>query len=240
MPSLGPGDGSLDHLIASWVYTGRDVGRRARCACSPPRRGVASAARGRSSASACCCGRAATSCGRCGSATSRTRPIRASPTACTSAATSRSTPACCCCCARACAPSARRNGSTARWAASPPPRSSPRWSSRRWPGSPRATRSTSPSTSPIRSATCCCSRSSSWPSGSIAGAWTARGCCSGLGQFANVVADSAFSYQSAVGTYVAGSWVDTLWPLGPRSPRPPRGSSCRAGRSRRSPAARCP
>ncbi|MGZ6644081.1 MAG: GGDEF domain-containing protein, partial [Solirubrobacteraceae bacterium] len=36
----------------------------------------------------------------------------------------------------------------------------------------------------------------------------------GLGQLANVIADSAFSYQSAVGTYVAGSWVDTLWPLG--------------------------
>jgi two-component system cell cycle response regulator len=36
----------------------------------------------------------------------------------------------------------------------------------------------------------------------------------GLGQFANVVADSAYSDQSAVGTYVAGSWVDTLWPLG--------------------------
>jgi two-component system, cell cycle response regulator len=36
----------------------------------------------------------------------------------------------------------------------------------------------------------------------------------GLGQLANVVADAAFSYQSAVGTYVAGSWVDTLWPLG--------------------------
>jgi diguanylate cyclase (GGDEF)-like protein len=36
----------------------------------------------------------------------------------------------------------------------------------------------------------------------------------GLGQFANVVADSAYSYQSAVGTYVTGSWVDTLWPLG--------------------------
>ena len=36
----------------------------------------------------------------------------------------------------------------------------------------------------------------------------------GLGQLANVVADSAFSYQSAVGTYVSGSWVDTLWPLG--------------------------
>jgi two-component system, cell cycle response regulator len=36
----------------------------------------------------------------------------------------------------------------------------------------------------------------------------------GLGQFANVVADSAYSYQSAVGSYVAGSWVDTLWPVG--------------------------
>jgi two-component system, cell cycle response regulator len=36
----------------------------------------------------------------------------------------------------------------------------------------------------------------------------------GLGQLANVVADSAFSYQSAVGTYVTGSWVDTLWPVG--------------------------
>jgi diguanylate cyclase (GGDEF)-like protein len=36
----------------------------------------------------------------------------------------------------------------------------------------------------------------------------------GLGQLANVVADSVFSYQSAVGTYVTGSWVDTLWPLG--------------------------
>jgi two-component system cell cycle response regulator len=36
----------------------------------------------------------------------------------------------------------------------------------------------------------------------------------GLGQLANVVADSVFSYQSALGTYVSGSWVDTLWPLG--------------------------
>jgi two-component system cell cycle response regulator len=36
----------------------------------------------------------------------------------------------------------------------------------------------------------------------------------GLGQLANVVADAVFSYQSAVGTYVSGSWVDTLWPLG--------------------------
>ncbi|MGZ8634874.1 MAG: HD domain-containing phosphohydrolase, partial [Solirubrobacteraceae bacterium] len=36
----------------------------------------------------------------------------------------------------------------------------------------------------------------------------------GLGQLANVVADGAFSYQEAAGTYVTGSWVDTLWPLG--------------------------
>jgi two-component system cell cycle response regulator len=36
----------------------------------------------------------------------------------------------------------------------------------------------------------------------------------GLGMFANVVADSVYSYQSAVDTYVAGSWVDTLWPVG--------------------------
>ncbi len=36
----------------------------------------------------------------------------------------------------------------------------------------------------------------------------------GLGQLANVVADSLYSYQEAVGTYVPGSWVDTLWPLG--------------------------
>ena len=36
----------------------------------------------------------------------------------------------------------------------------------------------------------------------------------GLGQLTNVVADSAFSYQSAVGSYVTGSWVDTLWPVG--------------------------
>jgi two-component system cell cycle response regulator len=34
-----------------------------------------------------------------------------------------------------------------------------------------------------------------------------------LGQLANVVADVAFAYQDAVGTYVSGSWVDTLWPL---------------------------
>ncbi len=36
----------------------------------------------------------------------------------------------------------------------------------------------------------------------------------GIGQIANVIADSFYSYQDAVGTYVAGSWVDTLWPLG--------------------------
>ncbi len=36
----------------------------------------------------------------------------------------------------------------------------------------------------------------------------------GLGQLANVVADAVFTYQEAVGTYVTGSWVDTLWPLG--------------------------
>jgi two-component system cell cycle response regulator len=34
-----------------------------------------------------------------------------------------------------------------------------------------------------------------------------------LGQMANVVADVAFAYQDAVGTYVAGAWVDTLWPV---------------------------
>ena len=36
----------------------------------------------------------------------------------------------------------------------------------------------------------------------------------GLGQLANVVADSVFSYQEAVGTYVPGAWLDALWPLG--------------------------
>ena len=62
----------------------------------------------------------------------------------------------------------------------------------------------------------------------------------GLGQLANVVADSAFSYQSAVGTYVTGSWVDTLWPLGRRADRGRRvAGASRAGRSRRSPGARC-
>ncbi|HMI72783.1 MAG TPA: HD domain-containing phosphohydrolase [Solirubrobacteraceae bacterium] len=36
----------------------------------------------------------------------------------------------------------------------------------------------------------------------------------GLGQLANVIADSVFSYQEAVDTYVPGAWLDTLWPLG--------------------------
>jgi hypothetical protein len=61
----------------------------------------------------------------------------------------------------------------------------------------------------------------------------------GLGQLANVVADSVFSYQSAVGTYVAGSWVDTLWPLGATLTAAADGRRSRAGRSTRSPAARC-
>jgi two-component system, cell cycle response regulator len=34
-----------------------------------------------------------------------------------------------------------------------------------------------------------------------------------VGQLVNVVADVAFAYQDAIGTYVAGSWVDTLWPI---------------------------
>ena len=36
----------------------------------------------------------------------------------------------------------------------------------------------------------------------------------GLGQLANVFADSVFSYQEAVGTYVPGGWLDIFWPLG--------------------------
>jgi two-component system, cell cycle response regulator len=36
----------------------------------------------------------------------------------------------------------------------------------------------------------------------------------GLGQLANVFADSVFSYQEAVGTYVPSGWLDTFWPLG--------------------------
>jgi two-component system, cell cycle response regulator len=36
----------------------------------------------------------------------------------------------------------------------------------------------------------------------------------GLGQLANVIADSVFSYQEAVDTYVSGGWLDVLWPLG--------------------------
>jgi two-component system cell cycle response regulator len=36
----------------------------------------------------------------------------------------------------------------------------------------------------------------------------------GLGQVMNVVADVIYAYQDAAGTYVAGGWIDTLWPLG--------------------------
>jgi two-component system cell cycle response regulator len=36
----------------------------------------------------------------------------------------------------------------------------------------------------------------------------------GIGQLANVLADSIFSYQEAVGTYTPGAWLDTFWPLG--------------------------
>jgi two-component system cell cycle response regulator len=36
----------------------------------------------------------------------------------------------------------------------------------------------------------------------------------GLGQILNAIADGVFTYQEAVGTYAAGHWVDTLWPLG--------------------------
>jgi diguanylate cyclase (GGDEF)-like protein len=36
----------------------------------------------------------------------------------------------------------------------------------------------------------------------------------GLGQLVNAVADAVFTYQEATGTYVAGSWLDTLWPIG--------------------------
>ena len=207
MPLIGPGDGPIDHAIASWVYTGVMWVGSAMCllaaAVAAPRARRVGAHRPRPAAS----GPAATSCGRCGSAPSRTRPTRASPTASTSAATSRSTPACWCCCARACARSAPRSGSTARSAAWPPPRSWPRSSSPRWPGSPRATRSTSPSTSPIRSATSCSSRSSSWPSASTAGAWTARGCCSASGSWptSSPTRSSATSRPSAPTSRARGS-----------------------------------
>jgi len=36
----------------------------------------------------------------------------------------------------------------------------------------------------------------------------------GLGQLMNVVADVVYAYQDAAGTYVVGSWIDTMWPLG--------------------------
>jgi diguanylate cyclase (GGDEF)-like protein len=36
----------------------------------------------------------------------------------------------------------------------------------------------------------------------------------GVGQLANGLADAAFSYQESAGSYVAGSWVDTLYLLG--------------------------
>jgi diguanylate cyclase (GGDEF)-like protein len=36
----------------------------------------------------------------------------------------------------------------------------------------------------------------------------------GLGQVMNVVADVIYAYQDAAGTYVVGSWIDTMWPLG--------------------------
>jgi two-component system cell cycle response regulator len=36
----------------------------------------------------------------------------------------------------------------------------------------------------------------------------------GVGQATNVVADVIYAYQQAAGTYVSGSWLDTVWPLG--------------------------
>ncbi|HEY6596735.1 MAG TPA: GGDEF domain-containing protein, partial [Asanoa sp.] len=36
----------------------------------------------------------------------------------------------------------------------------------------------------------------------------------GIGQATNVVADVIYAYQQAAGTYVSGSWLDTVWPLG--------------------------
>jgi diguanylate cyclase (GGDEF)-like protein len=36
----------------------------------------------------------------------------------------------------------------------------------------------------------------------------------GIGQATNVVADVIYAYQQAAGTYVPGSWLDTVWPLG--------------------------
>jgi diguanylate cyclase (GGDEF)-like protein len=36
----------------------------------------------------------------------------------------------------------------------------------------------------------------------------------GVGQATNVVADVVYAYQQAAGTYVVGSWLDTVWMLG--------------------------
>jgi two-component system, cell cycle response regulator len=36
----------------------------------------------------------------------------------------------------------------------------------------------------------------------------------GLGQLTNVIADVIYAYQDAAGTYVVGSWIDTMWPIG--------------------------
>jgi two-component system, cell cycle response regulator len=36
----------------------------------------------------------------------------------------------------------------------------------------------------------------------------------GLGQLMNVIADVTYAYQDAAGTYVVGSWIDTMWPIG--------------------------
>jgi diguanylate cyclase (GGDEF)-like protein len=36
----------------------------------------------------------------------------------------------------------------------------------------------------------------------------------GVGQLMNVIADVIYAYQDAAGTYVVGSWIDTMWPVG--------------------------
>ena len=36
----------------------------------------------------------------------------------------------------------------------------------------------------------------------------------GVGQLMNVIADVIYAYQDASGTYVVGSWIDTMWPIG--------------------------
>ena len=96
---VGPGDGAGGQHHRQLGLHRRHVGRQrdvpARRRHAAPRAWRVGAHRPRPAF----CGRAATSCGRCGSATSRTRPTRASPTASTSAATSRSTPGSWCCCA---------------------------------------------------------------------------------------------------------------------------------------------